>query len=166
MKRIAVFLATLGGLGYLRWAPGTWGSLVGLLGGVITLSWFNDVTLGELPRMFITLMAILAVKFVICAFMCTMAERALGIHDAPAIILDEAWGMAAIVMAAPWTAVESGPWLIMAFLLFRLFDIVKPFPLKRLATLPEGWGIMADDLGAAAYTVLILQGIGLIHFRS
>lgn len=154
MRKIAVFLATLGGLGYLRWAPGTWGSLVGLLGGVVTLRWF------DWPLW--ALMAIVAVKFVICAFMCTIAERALGIHDAPAIILDEAWAMAAIVMTVP-QAVASWPLLLVAFVLFRAFDVVKPFPLKRLATLPEGWGIMADDLGAAAYTVLILQGIASIR---
>src|SRR3989338_10267583 len=96
MKRIAVLLATLGGLGYLRWAPGTWGSLVGLLGGVATLRWF-DWPLWALA-------VILAVKFVICALICTVAERALGIHDAPAIILDEAWGMGAVVMMLPWIA--------------------------------------------------------------
>ncbi|MBI3021457.1 MAG: phosphatidylglycerophosphatase A [Candidatus Omnitrophica bacterium] len=147
MRNIAVFIATLGGLGRMRWAPGTWGSLVGLLGGIATLRWF-DWPLWALP-------VSLAVKFVICALICTVAERALGIHDAPAIILDEAWAMAAIVISVP-RAAASWPLLLAAFVLFRAFDIVKPFPLKRLARLPSGWGIMADDLGAAAYAVAIL----------
>lgn len=155
MKKVAVCLATLGGLGRVRWAPGTWGSLVGLLGGVVTLRWF-DWPLWALA-------VILAVKFVICAVICTAAERALDIHDAPAIILDEAWAMAAIVMTVP-QAVASWPLLLVAFVLFRAFDVVKPFPLKRLATLPEGWGIMADDLGAAAYTVGLLWAMTNFRF--
>jgi phosphatidylglycerophosphatase A len=55
-----------------------------------------------------------------------------------------------VVVLLPWAG-----WLA-AFLLFRGFDIVKPPPLKRLATLPAGWGIMADDLGAAVYSVFVL----------
>ncbi|MBI3011824.1 MAG: phosphatidylglycerophosphatase A [Candidatus Omnitrophica bacterium] len=147
MRNVAVCLATIGGLGRIRWAPGTWGSLVGLLGGIATLRWF-DWPLWALP-------VGLVVKFVICAFICTVAERALGIHDAPAIILDEAWAMAAIVISVQ-RAAASWRLLLVAFALFRALDIAKPFPLKRLATLPGGWGIMADDLGAAAYVVAIL----------
>jgi phosphatidylglycerophosphatase A len=86
---------------------------------------------------------------------CSAAERQIGQHDPPAIILDEVWGMAAIVMVLPWVAV-SWMWPLTAFLGFRLFDIVKPPPLKLLARLPAGWGIMADDFGAAAYAIILL----------
>ena len=93
--------------------------------------------------------------FVGCALICTQAERHLAQHDPPSVILDEVWGMAALPVALPSIA-SSALLLLASFLLFRLFDIVKPPPLKRLARCPAGWGIMADDLGAAAYTILIL----------
>ena len=150
MTRFAVFLATLGGLGRIRWAPGTWGSVVGLLGGIATLHWYYWP--------WWVMLVILAIKFVICALLCTVAEREIGIHDAPAIILDEVWAMAAIVIVAPWIATNCAApvWLIAAFVLFRFFDILKPLPLNWLAQLPSGWGIMADDLGAAVYTLIVL----------
>jgi phosphatidylglycerophosphatase A len=64
--------------------------------------------------------------------------------------------MAAVFLALPYAAYswESVLW---AFLLFRAFDTIKPFPLRRLERLPEGWGVMADDFGATVYTVLILK---------
>lgn len=127
-------------------APGTLGSAVGVFVGAaaarivpppLSLAW-------------------LAVTFVASAFICTQAERALGQRDPRAVILDEVWAMAAVIMALPWIA--ASPWRLMAgFLLFRYVDIAKPPPLRRLERLPGGWGIMADDLGAGAYTVLILR---------
>ena len=145
-RQWAVLVPTMFGLGKSRWAPGTVGSLVGVVAGMATIRWF--------PWPVERLVAFLAADFVICAILCTAAERHLG-HDAPAIILDEVWAMAAILVLLPWTTQSSG-WLLAAFLLFRAFDVVKPFPLKRLAKLPRGWGIMADDLGAAAYTIALL----------
>jgi phosphatidylglycerophosphatase A len=99
-----------------------------------------------------------------CARLCGAAEQELAQHDPPAVVLDEVWGMAAVVIALPQLRV-SWWWLVASLLLFRFFDIVKPPPLKRLAQLPGGWGIMADDLGAAAYTALTLWFlIRLLHF--
>ena len=101
-------------------------------------------------------LSLLVLTFILCTISCSEAERTLGVHDAPAIILDEVWAMTFIVILNPW-AVWLWPGLLgIAFLLFRFFDIVKPPPLKHLARLTGGWGIMADDLGAAVYTVIIL----------
>lgn len=138
------FLATVGGLGYLPLAPGTWGSLVGLLLGALAVR-----SISQLAMWFV-----LVATFVSSALICTKAERSLGQHDPPAVILDEVWGMAAVTVVLPSIA-SSWVLLLAAFLLFRIFDIVKPPPLRRLATLPAGWGILADDAGAAAYTILI-----------
>ena len=100
----------------------------------------------------------LLIGFAVCAAICTRAERGLGIHDPPAVNLDEVWGMAAVVMV--WPQLTGRLALLgLAFLLFRLFDMVKPPPLQRLAKLPRGWGIMADDAGATAYTLLALWAI-------
>lgn len=143
--RAAVFAATVGGLGHIPWAPGTWGSAVGLI-----LGW---VMIRALPVVYVG--PVLVISFVVGALVCTSAERALHRHDPPAVILDEVWGMLFVVALLPWTIASSAR-LLMAFLLFRAFDITKPPPLKRLARWPGGWGIMADDLGAAVYASCIL----------
>ena len=144
-RRAARCIATVGGLGRVPWGPGTWGSAVGLLLGVPAARTLSRPL--SLPA--------LLVSFVVCAVICGWAEEQLGEHDPAAVILDEVWGMASIIIAVPRVA-SSCLWLLVAFGLFRLFDTSKPFPLKRLARLPAGWGIMADDGGAAAYTILLL----------
>lgn len=145
-RRAATFVATLGGIGWTPWAPGTWGSVVGLLLGLLAAR-----TLGPSHAFLL-----LVLTFLGCASCCARAERQLDRHDPPAVILDEVWGMAAILVALPGST-RSVPRLLAALLLFRFFDIVKPPPVKRLARLPGGWGIMADDLGAALYTIAVLM---------
>lgn len=158
MRHVARFLATVGGLGRIRWAPGTWGSLVGLLLGV---------TAAHAPGWPATLILVGA-AWVLGAVIASAAERQLGRRDPPAIILDELVGMATVFMIVPRTA---NSWLLtlLAFVLFRIFDITKPPPLRRLERLPAGWGVMADDLGASAYTIgtlwLILKMSGVVHSR-
>ena len=144
-RDVWTFLATVGGLGRIPLAPGTWGSGVGLLLGVLTVRALRHPVS---PLLLIG-------SFVVAALICAQAERALRRHDPPMVILDEVWAMWAIVVVLPWISV-SWSRLLVACLLFRLFDITKPPPLKHLAHLPSGLGIMADDLGAAVYTVLIL----------
>ena len=71
--------------------------------------------------------------------------------------------MAAIFWMLP-RAASSWVFALWAFLLFRAFDVIKPFPLRWLERLPEGWGVMADDFGASLYTVLVLWWMELAHF--
>ncbi len=145
MKRIATFIATVCGLGRVAWPPGTWGSAVGVL-----LSWLAGPLLRQ-P----TVVIAFVIAFLPCALCCSLAERSLKRHDPPAVILDEVWGMCAVFVMLPWAA-HTWRALLAAFILFRLFDVIKPVPIRRLERLPEGWGIMADDLGAAAYAILVL----------
>ncbi len=142
--RPSVLMATVCGLGRLFW-PGMWGSLAGVGWGALVLG-----TVGR-PAGLLSV----AATFPLCAWLCTNAEHALGIHDAPPIILDEVWAMSAIMIVLPLSA-SSLSWLLLAFWVFRFFDVVKPPPLKHMAKLPAGWGIMADDLGAALYTIAFL----------
>jgi len=146
-----VLLATCGGVGSLPVAPGTWGSLVGVLVGVIAARLLSH------PQGLFFLIA----TFILFAWVCGKAARALDDPDPSSVILDEVWGMAAIVMALPWL-VSVWSHLIVGFMIFRAFDVAKPPPLRELEKLSGGWGIMADDLGAAAYTMLLLWVIHIV----
>ncbi len=143
--RIAWLIATIGGLGHVRFAPGTLGSLVGLIAGSAAV-----VCLSPPMRWLL-----LGAGFVLAAVLSTAAERALGGTDPPAIILDEVWAMAAVLVFLPWL-VRSWMWMAAACFFFRAFDILKPPPARRLSRLPGGWGVVADDLAAALYTVVLL----------
>ncbi len=149
--RDLITLAAVGfGTGLLPVAPGTWGSCLGLflglsLGQTMPLALAAGILLAALP---------------LCVWCCTHAERAFKDHDPVEVVLDEVWAMAAIVVGLPWIQ-HSAALLVIAFLLFRLFDTQKPAPLKRLARLPGGWGVMADDVGAAAYVIGLLWIIWL-----
>lgn len=137
-----VWLATCFGIGKLPVAPGTWGSLAGLAVGVACLAtgW----------ERYLWLLCAIA-GFVMSAWICTRAEEAIGRTDPGEVVLDEFWAMMFLVLLSG-AGYGSGFRLILLFVLFRVFDIAKPFPLKRLAKLPKGWGVMADDAGAAVYT--------------
>ena len=75
-------------------------------------------------------------------------------------VMDEVIGMWATCLLLPKTI----PWLVAAFLCFRVLDVVKPWPINRLERLPGGWGIMADDLAAGLVGALILNGLRIAFF--
>lgn len=85
----------------------------------------------------------------------TLTEQTLKVLDPSSVVIDECWAMYLIIVASPG-AYLSWEVAVAAFLLFRVFDIIKPPPLKNLARLPGGWGIMLDDAGAALYTLLVM----------
>ena len=149
----AVFLATCGGIGRVGFAPGTFGSLVGIPLSLAT-GWLAAAGSGRLGGSWLTVAVEAALVAVICLLavpVCTRAVRRLGRGDDPgAIVIDEAAALPLALLAVP---VAGRSWAVLAagFLLFRLFDISKPFPCRRLEGLPEGLGIMADDWGAAAW---------------
>lgn len=150
----AVFLATCGGIGRVGFAPGTFGSLVGIPLSLAT-GWLATACSGRLGGSSLTVAVESALVAVICLVavpICSSAVRRLGRGDDPgAIVLDEAAALPLALLVVP---VASRSWLMLAtgFLLFRLFDISKPFPCRHLESLPDGLGIMADDWGAAAWT--------------
>lgn len=167
MRRLARTIATAGGIGYLPKAPGTAGSLVGLL-----LGW-----IWPWPGLFSLVNAVaIAAAIIVGVIASSVAERDLRQHDPPCIVIDEVVGMWIVMLLRPFAAhLPMSPHLspreilyhvvvpLMAFALFRWFDITKPPPLKRLARFPQGWGIMADDLGASVYAGFILWAIWLLH---
>ena len=144
-------LATGFGVGLAPYAPGTAGSLLALLPCALVLEW---------PWQAQAVVALII--FVIGVVVCDASARRLGAHDHPAIVLDE---IAAMLTVMPFVA-QSWAWLTLALVLFRFFDVVKPWPIRDLDhRLAGGLGIMLDDQMAAVYTgicLVIAQRIGAI----
>jgi phosphatidylglycerophosphatase A len=153
----ARFVATFGGTGYLKPAPGSWGSattvLLWWLLGHFLLS--GGSVHGYQPYVCAGLAA-LAVAIGIPA--ATLVARAAGNKDPQFVVIDETAGQMITLIAAP-VAWKS---LLAAFILFRAFDIVKPPPIRLLERFPEGTGIVVDDVGAGLYALMVMQL--LLHF--
>lgn len=162
---VAKAFATAFGLGYLPIASGTWGSL----GGVVLVLALEPVLVrlgGSLPvglgpySFFLGLLVVNLLVAGIGVWSATVMARHWRAKDPGAIVIDEVSGQ----LIACMTLVPLG-WkhLAAAFLLFRLFDIWKPFPARQAEALREGWGIMADDWiagGYAAAALLVLRWAG------
>ena len=133
------FIASLGFTGYSPLAPGTVGSALTLI-----VLWFVDFT---------WLGAIIAasILFLIGVWVSTIAEREWG-HDARRINVDEAVGMIITLIVSE----KQISIYIVAFVLFRIFDVLKPFPINISQKLPAGWGVMIDDVIAGIYGSIIL----------
>ncbi|MFQ5779653.1 MAG: phosphatidylglycerophosphatase A [Nitrospiria bacterium] len=140
--RWATWIATGVGVGYFPIFPGTIGSLVGL---------FLFLFLQHLSAAAYTLIFLLL--FGLGVYSADLSESFFQEKDAGQIVIDEIVAMMAVLFFLP----SSPGWWISGFLLFRLFDIAKPPPIRRLERLPGGWGVMIDDLIAAVYTVGVLR---------
>jgi phosphatidylglycerophosphatase A len=144
----ALPIATWLGCGYAPWAPGTWGSLGALVPALLL------VRAGWPPLAFAAL-AVVALPAAIWAAGST--ARNAGKKDPGLVVVDEVIGQWVTLAGA--TAFTWKSWLA-AFLLFRLFDIWKPEPVRRLERLPGGYGIVADDVMAGIYGALVLFILG------
>jgi phosphatidylglycerophosphatase A len=155
MSSIALALATGLGVGYVRFAPGTFGSLLGL------------VVWAVMPSSLSTQALVIAVVFVGGAWSASVAERRLRSTDPGPVVIDEVLGMLMTLFMNPvgWFGALIG------FFLFRFFDVVKPYPANRLEKLHGGVGVMADDAMAAIYANLALKAglfltSGFLHAAS
>jgi phosphatidylglycerophosphatase A len=154
MKRL---LASCFGLGRLPIAPGTWGSLP-----VVVI--FAVMCQFQLPTPSITLvMAILVIAgSVICVEFAPAAIAATGKDDPGEVVADELAGQALTFLVIPFfipVILTPGQICIITsagFLLFRFFDITKPWPIRKLEKFPKGWGILADDLLAGVFAAIVL----------
>ena len=145
MTRLAVFIATVGYCGYFPIAPGTVGSAAGLV--FYLLVWWSQSAVVEV--------AMIVVLFLAGVWAGTTAERYFGGIDPGPIVLDEVVGMLITLAFIPVGL--SGA--IAGFVLFRIFDVIKPYPAGRLEKLHGGFGVMADDAMAAIYANLALRGL-------
>lgn len=158
--KLIVWIALGFGVGHLPKAPGTYGSILGLI-------WFWFLSL--IPNFYLTAL-LLGFSVLFGVWICGEAERILKSHDPGCIVIDE-------IVAVPiaglgwvvWTLsrddslgfvmeadVRTFTWLGLVFVLFRFFDIVKPWPVGLSQSFPRGWGVMTDDLLAGVYVAVLM----------
>lgn len=146
-RRIALatpsgFLAFGFGSGLSRYAPGTAGTVAALLPAVLLV---------QLP--FWPALAIVVLAFLVGIYLCGVTGQALGVHDHGGIVWDEFVSMWLVLLFVPF----HWAWWLAAFILFRLFDILKPWPIRWLdRRVHGGFGVMIDDVLAAVYALVIL----------
>jgi phosphatidylglycerophosphatase A len=158
---------TAGGLGFARFAPGTWGSLPPCV-AVLVLCAVLPAGLGWV------LQAVIGAFLVFACFGCVRwgarAEEALGLKDPSCVVLDEVAGMAIALFLLRWplrSESEGWGWLwtacagiAMAFVLFRAFDVLKPPPCRGLQGVKGGTGILLDDVFAGIYASVVMHLVG------
>jgi len=143
---LAGVVATVFGSGYSALAPGTVGSAIGVL-----LFWPMAAIAWPWQA------AASAILFVVGALAAGRVARRVNRKDPGIVVVDEVVGQWVTLTALPFTPVTAG----LGFLLFRVMDIVKPWPARDLESVPGGWGIMADDVAAGVYANLVVR-VGLL----
>jgi phosphatidylglycerophosphatase A len=156
-----LWMVTVFGLGYLRPAPGTWGSLPSVViaaaliaagAGPAGKAWVYWVVLGAVALVFTAA----------CVALGDKAEARFWKKDPSQVVADETAGQAVtLLFLPPAAALSSRPgvtacWLLLAFLAFRAMDIVKPWPARQIQSVPGGWGVVLDDLVAGVYAGLVV----------
>ena len=140
-------MATFLGIGYLHPGPGTYAS------AVTVLLWSALAQTIASPWQLVVAIALSLAVTVLGIWPSTVVARESGRKDPGFVVIDEVAGQLIALIGVPL----DWKYLLAGFILFRGFDIVKPFPLRRLEALPEGIGIMMDDVGAGLYALLLLQ---------
>jgi phosphatidylglycerophosphatase A len=148
-----VLIATFFGVGRLNPGPGTWGSAATV---ILWAAISSQIPVGS--RTWATIAAAAAVTLVGIPA-ATRVARASGLKDPQFVVIDEVAGQLVTLIAVPlaWKT------FLVGLILFRAFDILKPPPVRQLENLPEGTGIVVDDLGAGLYALGVMHL--LLHFR-
>src|ERR1035438_70011 len=150
-------IATFFGAGFGKPGPGTWGSVATVLLWA-AYAWFAHPS----PH------ALLLARFITIAFTlilgvpaATIVARESGRKDPQIVVIDEVAGQAITLLFSPFNWRHG----LLALVLFRLFDITKPFPVRQLESLPEGWGIVFDDVAAGLYALGVASVLRIfLHF--
>ena len=149
----ATLVATFFGAGRMRPGPGSWGSAAAML------IWFGIARWIPTPSQPPVLLAMAALAVILGIPAATKIARASRVKDPQFVVIDEVAGQWITLLFVPvaWKTMLAG------FILFRAFDIVKPPPVRQLERLPEGTGIVVDDIGAGLYALAVMQF--LLHFK-
>ncbi|HEY6308227.1 MAG TPA: phosphatidylglycerophosphatase A [Candidatus Angelobacter sp.] len=146
-SRVSWLIATFFGVGYLRPGPGTYASAI-----TAGLWWTASRAIPPAWLVPVAVFTALAVTLIGIAPSTVVAQES-GRKDPGFVVIDEVAGQMIALIGLP----VNWKYLLAGFILFRSFDIVKPFPLRRLEKLPAGTGIMMDDVGAGLYALALLQ---------
>lgn len=141
--KLANYFSTVIKIGYLPLAPGTWGSLAALAVWYLILPFISSIAF----------IASILIIFVFGIYTSSITESALEIKDPSVIVIDEWVGQWIALMFLP----KSIVWGVVAFVLFRLFDIWKPYPISKLDNIKGSFGIMLDDVLAGIYALIGVQ---------
>jgi len=149
---VAVLVATIGPVGRFPIAPGTAGSLVGVACIAVLQRLLRDSRACS-----IGVIVVEVILYVVGVWAASRAEKHFAITDPGAVVIDEVAGQILTFVLCP---LPGWLWLVAGLGLFRLFDVLKPFPARRAERLPGGWGIMTDDVIAGAYSAVALFFLG------
>ncbi|MBN2372751.1 phosphatidylglycerophosphatase A [bacterium] len=143
-NHLAMAIASLFGIGYIPFCPGTFGTFAAifLYAVIARFSLYSQV-------------GAIFVIFFIGVWAAQKAEKILNKKDPTVVVIDEAAGYLLTMCFLPFSITVS----LIGFFLFRIFDILKPFPIKRLEKISGGWGIMMDDILAGIYSSVVLRVI-------
>jgi phosphatidylglycerophosphatase A len=145
MHRLGLFVATCGYLGYVPIAPGTFGSALGLA------VFFAVRSTGSVALE----LGVVVLVFAVGLWSGTIAEHHFGGIDPGPVVLDEVLGMLITLALLPVNVTGA----IVGFIVFRVLDVIKPWPSAQFERLPGGLGVMADDAMAAIYGNLVMRGL-------
>jgi phosphatidylglycerophosphatase A len=164
---VALAVATCG-VGFIPLAPGTWGSAFGVCIYLLVRA-FGFRPAGQM-MLIVGINAALLTSFLLLVIIAvslagtwaaTRTEAILGRKDPGIVVVDEVAGQLIAFLFIPW---DSPAWIIVAgFILFRVFDIWKPYPIRRLESLESGLGIMADDVLAGFYAATLMSLLASIY---
>lgn len=146
MKKLFVLLGTVGGVGYVPVIPGTAGTLLGV---AIYLA------LSKIPFQPFSYGIILVFLLGAGVWISAKCNFYLKGNDNSSIVIDEVGGFLVTMFLVP----SSFRFLLLGFILFRVFDIAKPFKIEKIERIPGGWGIMADDIVAGILANLVMQAL-------
>ena len=148
--KISEWIATCFKVGYLPFAPGTWGSVFSILLWWVILKDLNTYIFGAIIIIFL-LIGIVVSNIII--------DQS-GDHDPSYIIIDELVGQWLALFLIP----DGFFNIAISYILFRFFDIIKPWPIRLIEKLPKGLGVMSDDLTAGLITLVLIQVINIYLF--
>jgi phosphatidylglycerophosphatase A len=149
-------VATFFGAGLGKPGPGTWGSV----GAVLVWAAYAWRVHPPPQTLLWVLLAAIVVSVIVGVPAATIAARESGRKDPGFVVIDEVSGQWIALLGASIQWKEA----LAALVLFRLFDITKPFPVRQLERLPEGWGIVFDDLGAGIYALAVMLLLRYLHW--
>ncbi len=147
-------VATFFGAGLGKPGPGTWGSV----GAVLAWALYNFAVRPSPQGLLVALGVGIVLSVALGVPAATIAARESGRHDPGFVVIDEVAGQWITLLFSPFDWKHG----LIALVLFRLFDITKPFPIRKIEHLPEGWGIVFDDVAAGLYALVV--ALLLAHF--